>query len=483
MKDDASSALRVQISTGGELPYHDQTSGGVLSTFSDNVFGSWFHTTENGGYSSFFLDFQFSQDNRALKLTIKPDVKFHNGRPMTSTDFEFSLLRGFHIHPPFFAGFLKCIEGLSETTKNPKPGSIPGIRVLDDKNVEIHFTRPCREILHSLTLPFFSPRPHEELLNDLTRFKELPVGAGPYRVMDQDIENGIYILDRVHGRGPRKVHLVTKTTSAPPDLILGNIPTPLEFVRATNENPMSTLTLFTSNSHSLFNDSEIRKLFYLIFDRPLLATDLVYTATANLTTFGKADLPTSAEIEAARARLKRRIERDFPECLRIEIPVIANSFGSAFQSVLDQLKMQFECVGINANFFPRPDKYLEGEEAKKYPFWMWWLVIDPLAPSAMLASFHPQSAYQFHRVRDPKVEQLFLDVQGSLDENHRREAEQRLDHIISSNGYGVPLLHSRIVFSYDPRSVKSLGKQTNFLSIDLSQVTFVCSLGKPDGIR
>lgn len=459
--------LTVQIGSGLEVPYEDTRPGNMLSSFSDNVFGAWTHLTPAGTYESDLVSFQFSQDRTKLVLKTKPGVKFNNGRPITSADIEFSLLRGFYINPPFFAGFLKCVNGVHESLTNPGAGSVPGIVETDKHTIELQFTRPCPEIIHSLSLPFFSPHPQEEMAADRIHFKGLPVGAGPYKVVSE--KSGEYQLQKVRGSGPDKITLLTKTSASPADVIAGSaVPEGYKWSTSTAAN--ATLTLFTSNSHPLFKNPQIRSLFYQIFDRALLVKDESLSPATGLSLQTNLKNPTSSDVTRSRSILKQLIAEQYPQGLKIQIPVLMAAISPMNKRIVAELTVQLAEVGIDAEFFPRPAKYLEPGDATEYPFWLWWLVIDPLAPSVMLASFHPNSAYRFHQVPGNSILQLFEKVAAAKSDEERLEAERTLDSTISLQGFGIPLLRNRNSFAYNPKTVTSTGKQSNLLSIDLTQI-------------
>jgi ABC-type transport system substrate-binding protein len=470
------SDLSVQVGAGTEIPYEDTLPGGLLSTFTDNVFGSWTRLTASGKYDSELLDVKFADQYKRLILKIKPGSQFNNGRALKASDIEFALRRGFYINSPFFAGFLKCVMGVSESLNKPAANSIAGLQVTGDDTLEMQFTRPCPEIIHSLSLPFFAPRPLEEMQSDLIHFRNLPVGAGPYKVVSLDQEKGSYRLQRVRGHGPQNITLLTSTPAQPADIIFGNFAAPANFRRSISVTPNSTLTLFTSNSHGLFDDTQIRSLFYKVFDRQRLALDPAHKPATGLTLATQVPLLSTIEIDQARKELRTLVLKKYPDGLTIKIPVLMKSFSPAMDRVLTEMKDQLSQVSVQVQFFPRPIKFLDASEAKDYPFWLWWLVIDPLAPSVMLASFGKDSAYTFQRVSDLTVQKQFDAVQTAHSDRDRHEAERQLDTMISQLGYGIPLLQSRNSFVYNPATVASLGTQANLLSVDFTQLKSCATL-------
>ena len=103
--------------------------------------GSLLGTDENYQYDdSGAASFELDQDTNTVSMTLKDDVLWHDGEPVTSGDIAFALeVIG---HPDYtgvrYSGDLANIVGM-EAYKNGESDSIEGITLVDDKTIEIEY--------------------------------------------------------------------------------------------------------------------------------------------------------------------------------------------------------------------------------------------------------------------------------------------------------------------------------------------------------
>jgi hypothetical protein len=466
--------LVVLLNTDGSLPYEEDQPGDVLATFSDNVFGSWIRMTTLGKYSSEVVDFNFSDDNRSLDLTIKPGIQFHDGSVITAEDFQFSLLRGlFTDKASFYAGFLGCIEGVDGSTTLKPGSSLAGVQIQSRFHVRLKFIRPCREILHALTLPYVAPRPKGRMTDDFVHFKGLPVGVGPYRVTSEDRSSGEILLERMHPRTgyPRRISMRTRDSGSIPDIALSRASDAYntELINTYLTSPSATLTLFSSQRNAIFTSSRTRELFYKIFDRRILTANSSESAAYSLSLYGGVKTLNNLSIDEARQEL-RIILSKLPQASRTLIVALFGSIDARKAKLIRDLTKQFNEVGLGVEFEVVPQKFLSAEDGKKYAFWLAGLVIDPVAPGAMLSSFRESSAFPFHSVPSSRLTKLFVNWENAVTTNEKTASAVALDDFIAEGGYGIPLLRDHNAIFYNPLTIENLGQQNQILSIDISEV-------------
>ncbi|MED5263049.1 MAG: ABC transporter substrate-binding protein [Myxococcota bacterium] len=75
-----------------------------------------------------------------------------------------------------------------------RAGPVRGIRVADDRGLEILLAQPYPQILYWFSMPFTTPVPWEAVEyydgeGDRSRFADHPVGSGPFRVVEYDKES------------------------------------------------------------------------------------------------------------------------------------------------------------------------------------------------------------------------------------------------------------------------------------------------------
>lgn len=121
-----------------------------------------------------------------LKITLKPDIHFHDGSLLTSEDVVASL--------EYLKSSRKVLRNIFDWMKQ--------IRTRDEKTVEIELTQPVPQFLKFLGAPNYTIHPKDFLLKakQSSRHWMKPIGCGGYRLSKWDEEAGVIHLDPV-GKG------------------------------------------------------------------------------------------------------------------------------------------------------------------------------------------------------------------------------------------------------------------------------------------
>ena len=133
-------------------------------------------------------EWNISSDRKIYNFKIRDNVYFHNGRKLTAFDVKHTIerLANPKILPSFFNWIFRDIpiKGLkkyqNDCKKNVSEPDLEGIKVLDDRLVQIILTAPTPLLLKELTLPVFSIIPKEETDKWENDFRFHPVGTGPF---------------------------------------------------------------------------------------------------------------------------------------------------------------------------------------------------------------------------------------------------------------------------------------------------------------
>ena len=114
-------------------------------------------------------DWRLADDYRLVEFRLRPDLVFHNGRPVSAVDLAYSLERG-------------RLQG-ARTSFRQLLAEVRRIEVMDGLTVQISLARPNRMFPAYFTRAALSLVPQEELrTGDPWRWRNLPVGCGPYQV-------------------------------------------------------------------------------------------------------------------------------------------------------------------------------------------------------------------------------------------------------------------------------------------------------------
>jgi ABC-type transport system substrate-binding protein len=144
-----------------------------------------------------------SDDARVYRFMLRPGVRFHDdpcfaggkGRLVTARDVAYCLEqlctpdatnKGFSFFVDRVAGARAYYDSGGAAANQPRP---EGIRVLDDRTLELELNEPFSAFLSMLSMPFCSVWPREALEQYGTDLRAHAVGTGPFkllRVKDND---------------------------------------------------------------------------------------------------------------------------------------------------------------------------------------------------------------------------------------------------------------------------------------------------------
>lgn len=123
-----------------------------------------------------------SDDGMTFTFSLRPGVKFHNGREMTASDVKYSLDR---VTDPVTqspgAGFFGAIAGY-DAMADGTATALEGVTVIDPTTIEIKLSRPDATFLHVMALNFASVVPQEGVEAANGDFGKMPVGTGAFKL-------------------------------------------------------------------------------------------------------------------------------------------------------------------------------------------------------------------------------------------------------------------------------------------------------------
>jgi peptide/nickel transport system substrate-binding protein len=133
-----------------------------------------------------------SPNGRVYKFTLRPGLKYSNGKKLQASDFKWAIKRGF-LATGQGVGFYTDIVGAKAFAAHPtKGGNISGIVVNNKKRtITIKLTKPRGDFLTILALLFAAPVPSSTSTNILNG--KIP-GTGPYRFSSFDANRGFTMV-------------------------------------------------------------------------------------------------------------------------------------------------------------------------------------------------------------------------------------------------------------------------------------------------
>ena len=136
-------------------------------------------------------------DGVVYTFTLRPDVKFHNGKPVKAGDFKYSLERAAHpkTASPVADTYLNDIVGAMDYIEE-KATEISGIKVIDDRTLRITIDAPKAYFLAKLTYPTAYVLDQETVEEGgRSWWVNNPVGTGPFVLAEYRIGERI-LLER-----------------------------------------------------------------------------------------------------------------------------------------------------------------------------------------------------------------------------------------------------------------------------------------------
>ncbi len=126
-----------------------------------------------------------SEDGRVYTFHLRPDARFHDGKPVTAHDVQWSLERVTNplTESPVVDQYLGDIVGVKEKLAG-EATTISGVRFIDEQTIEIAIDEAKSYFLAKLTYPTAFVLDKENIeANPRTWFRE-PNGTGPFRLKE-----------------------------------------------------------------------------------------------------------------------------------------------------------------------------------------------------------------------------------------------------------------------------------------------------------
>lgn len=136
---------------------------------------------------NFFDHWERDATGLSWKFRLKENLYFHDGRRTEIEDVEFSLTRFFLNQENLVEKtLLSGIRGLSDHSyaRGWQPGMVPGIRIVGPRMLNVCFDFPRPRFMTAFEHSTISLTPREHICDDGITWRGLPVGAGPFRIVD-----------------------------------------------------------------------------------------------------------------------------------------------------------------------------------------------------------------------------------------------------------------------------------------------------------
>jgi len=143
---------------------------------------------------------QVSPDGLEYRFTLRKDVKFHNGAPLTAADVKYS--------------FERILDPAVKSTRRPYfADTFESATTPDDHTVVVKLKKPDVVFMNKVAaFVALVPKAYTESLPSPEAFSRAPVGCGPYKLVEHKIGQSVELerFDDYYGKKPAIKHLVFK---------------------------------------------------------------------------------------------------------------------------------------------------------------------------------------------------------------------------------------------------------------------------------
>ena len=432
-----------------------------------------------------------SKDGLTYTFNLRPNVKFHDGTPLTAEAVKFCFDRQLNDQGPFYAtGTYPYVKGFL--------GNVAGVEVVNPTTVQIRLKSPLTPFLQYLahhSLYIYSPEALKKWGKDVVKH---PVGTGPFKL--ETWEPGVRVVlarnDQYWGGAPKvrqaiyvpiieaqarlsaiKTGEIDLTMDVPPDSLADLRKDPDVVVAETNSSAVWYVALNTR--HAALKDKRVRQALNYAVQKDAIIRDILKGTAIVATTplspvYGPYHEDKTVRYpydpEKAKALLK---EAGFAN--GFDVTFFVPESGSGMQSPVEMgtvIQANLAAVGVRAKIQTMEwgaylKKYLDGPDMAE----MSWnpSIGDPDHMMYMLLSsdrFPPAFNAGFYQ--NPRVDELLRKGRTTIDEKERIPLYREAQRLVVEDAPWIFVDHGKQVIVYRKR-VQGFKLHPNF-DLVLTQV-------------
>lgn len=420
---------------------------------------------------------EVSDDGLEYTFTLRDDVQFHSGKPVTAQDVEYSLNRA--VDPDVrsnYAFFLGVIDGYAAASDGSSEG-LSGVESADDLTLIIRLSQPAGYLPSLLSLWPYWAVDEEAISANGDDWVNPPNanGTGAYRFVDQvvDSEYTFEAFADFWGSAPSVdrivVTIVPESATALARYEAGEFDVIRNLTAATyrqalanpelsaelGTRPLLRTTWFNMrNDMAPFDDIRVREAFNLAVDRDVIVDVALGGLGEPAATFLPPALPGSIADErepivtdATRAQ-ELLADAGYPDGDGFPEITLYYDARDDYQAVAEVAQAQIaQNLGIDITLGPTPaTAYNELlDDAERRPrFSMYSFGLDYPDPQEMheyLAQSQPAGFANYGNFSNAEVDALIEQANGTTDPSERYALHQEIDRILLDEWGIIPLYH------------------------------------------
>lgn len=410
---------------------------------------------------------EVSNDGKTYTFTLRDNVVFHTGntRRVTANDVKYSIERA--ADPvnasPTVRAYLGNIVGLRDRFEN-KASSVSGVKVIDERTVQIDLIEPSDFFLSELTYPVAFVVDREQVESNPRNWTQKPNGTGPFRLAEFKPAEKIRLVknDRYHLGAPKLDEVIFElgggsllTRYENDEIHVGFFPASLldsvkdgsnklaEDYRAV---PNMAVFYFTLNPNQApFDDPKVRQAFAMTLDRETINSVLLYDAYRVADGFLPPEMPGYTESVRSQEYNVERAKQLLAESKYAgNMPRIVLTFsgsGAAPGDLLvaiqqgwqDSLGVNIELQAIDSSAFLR--------EQRRGTFQMHsdgWAADYPDPEDFLGKLFASDSTLNYTKYKNDEVDRLLLAARTEQDRTRRYEMYAEAEQLILDDAIVLP---------------------------------------------
>lgn len=191
---------------------------GLDGTIDNIVYPGLLQIGEDGNVEPYLAEeYTISDDQKELSFKLREDAKWHDGKPVTTEDVEYTILT--MANPDFSGGGYSLVENIegAEEFNEGKADKIKGIEIKDDYNITLNLDEVYGPILNKLGIKGIVPKHIWEDVpidkwDEETEMLNYPLGCGPYKVSNYEIGQYVELeaFDDFFGGKPKTDKIIFK---------------------------------------------------------------------------------------------------------------------------------------------------------------------------------------------------------------------------------------------------------------------------------
>jgi peptide/nickel transport system substrate-binding protein/oligopeptide transport system substrate-binding protein len=147
-----------------------------------------------------------SPDGLTYAFTLRPGITYSDGRPIVAADFATAWKRVLRLADSPFGQFLDAVEGASAYGARERD-DVPGIRVVDDRHLEVRLTHPDAAFIYVLAMKFAAPLRADFVAVHGDGLRSVALASGPFELVEWSEGEQVRFRRNVHYWQPHLPYL------------------------------------------------------------------------------------------------------------------------------------------------------------------------------------------------------------------------------------------------------------------------------------